>query len=536
MIAHANRRGGRPAPISRLVGLRSPLGAGPRPLPSPSSPQSSSTALAPSANSGTAAPGRTVAASGHPLADPAASRGLAARAEEIAAAFARVEPTLQELAARQFQDGFAAMAAARVQREFGLRLPAEAFAASWVAPLDARRLYALVVIGTFCQLIERDFDRSHATWSEGESAEELIRRWGFHAIDVTPCADGRLSGVVDYILRIPPAVIAFRKSYAGAMFDVEESLRHWETVELRRFREGRPNAADAPTRYLKLGVYHYSSIEPHRQGCAAHGSDEGRAASALLERLQQLGQAVERSHCCGARIATLLIGVDTDTDAIRVHVPDATGAISTQRFVDNLALYERTRELGREQAKAAIRSAVAACAGVADDDAVTEGMRWFCGYLLKNNIAQIDAVRAWHGGSYADRGHTERLIIVGDAVDDVQLRNLAFQAQMETAEEGSVDLDIGLQILRGLNEPRALAVPVLVHLRYDPRIPGARERAEGRARRLQRAIEARHAAGVASGAIVVRSAVRAGDAAHLDPVEPLTDARVCACAGAEAHP
>jgi hypothetical protein len=128
------------------------------------------------------------------------------------------------------------------------------------------------------------------------------------------------------------------------------------------------------------------------------------------------------------------------------------------------------------------------------------------------------------------------LIIVGDAVDDVQLRNLAFQAQMETAEEGSVDLDIGLQILRGLNEPRALAVPVLVHLRYDPRIPGARERAEGRARRLQRAIEARHAAGVASGAIVVRSAVRAGDAAHLDPVEPLTDARVCACAGAEAHP
>ena len=294
MIVHANRRAGRGAhvPVSRLVGLRSPLGAGLRPLPS--------TAHAPSAGSERAAPGRTVAASGHPLADPAASRGLAARAEEIAAAFARIEPTLQELAARQFQDGFAAMAAARVQQEFGLRLPAEAFASSWAAPLDARRLYARVVIGTFCQLIERDFDRSHATWSEGESAEELIRRWGFHAIDVTPCADGRLSGVVDYILRIPPAVIAYRKSYAGAMFDVEESLRHWETVELRRFREGRPNAADAPTRYLKLGVYHYSSIEPRRQGCAAHGSDEGRAAGALLERLQQLGQAVERTHCCGS--------------------------------------------------------------------------------------------------------------------------------------------------------------------------------------------------------------------------------------------
>jgi carboxysome shell carbonic anhydrase len=214
-------------------------------------------------------------------------------------------------------------------------------------------------------------------------------------------------------------------------------------------------------------VYHYSSVEPRRQGCAAHGSDDGRAAGALLERLQQLSQAVERSHCCGAQIATLLIGVDTDTDAIRVHVPDANGTIAVERFVDNLALYERTRELGREQAKAAIRSAVADCAGVADDDTVTEGMRWFCGYLLKNNIAEIDAVRSWHGGSYADRGHTERLIVVGDAVDDVQLRNLAFQAQMDTAEEGSVDLDIGLHILLGLNEPRSLAVPVLVHLRLS---------------------------------------------------------------------
>jgi len=520
-----------PAGKPRLSGGRASPGTGPQLLPLPSAQR---------AFQGAAVGASLPAASypptaSHPLADPATSRMLGARAEEIEAAFARIEPALRELAAAQFEPGFAAAAAARVQREFGLNLPATAFVASWSAPLDARRLYARLVIGTFCRLIERDFDRSHATLSEGEPAEELIRRWGFHAIDVTPCADGRLSGVVDYILRIPPAVIAYRKSYAGALFDVEESLRHWETVELRRWREAKPNAADAATRYLKLGVYHYSSIAPRRQGCAAHGSDEGRAASALLERLQQLAQAVELSHCCGARIAILLVGVDTDTDAIRVHVPDGSGTISIARYVDNLALYERTQGLGRESAKAAIRRAVADCAGVADDDAVSEGMRWFCGYLLKNNIAQIDAVRAWYGGPYADSGHTERLIVVGDAVDDVQLRNLAFQAQMDTVEEGSADLDIGLHILLGLNEPRSLAVPVLVHLRYDPRIPGARERAEGRARRLQSAIESRHAAGVASGAIVVRSAVRAGDAARLDPVEPLAAAPSSACASAESH-
>ena len=181
------------------------------------------------------------------------------------------------------------------------------------------------VLATFCRLIERHLDRDLARSFEGESAEALIQRFGFHAIDITPCADGRLSGVIDYILRVPPAVVAFRKSYAGAMFDVEESLRHWETVELRRLREARPNAATASTRFLKIGVYHFSSVDPRHEGCAAHGSDDARAAAAVLERLRQFEQAVQLTHCCEARVATLLVGVDTDTDAIRVHVPDAAG-------------------------------------------------------------------------------------------------------------------------------------------------------------------------------------------------------------------
>ena len=476
------------------------------------------------------------AAVGHPLAAPAVSRALRARAEEIEAAFARIEPELRSLAARQFEESFAVHAAARVREEFGLRLPEGAFAARWSAPLDARRLYARLVIGTFCRLIERNFDRGHSTLSEGTLAEELIRRWGFHAIDVTPCADGRLSGVVDYILRIPPSVIAYRKSYAGAMFDVEESLRHWETVELGRWREGKPNPPNSPTSYLKLGVYHFSSIDPRHQGCAAHHSDEALAADALQGRLRQFEQAVRQTHRCGACVATLLVGVDTDTDAIRVHVPDATGESAAERCVDNLGLYERTRELGREAAKEAIRAAVAACAGTAADDAASEGMRWFCAYLLKNNIAQIDAVRGWHGGPYSDRGHTERLIVVGDAVDDVQLRNLAFQAQMDTVEEGSIDLDIGIGILRGLHEPRSLAVPVLVHERFDPRIPGARERAMNRARRLKKAIESRHAALAASGGMYVQAVVRAGESAVLEEVEPMAEGADGRAAHAEIHP
>jgi carboxysome shell carbonic anhydrase len=472
---------------------------------------------------------------GHPLADHTITDALGRRAREIDAAFSLIESELSALSQRQFEPDFPAHAQARLRSSLGLELPLEDLAVRWSAPLDVRRLYAQCVLGTFCRLIEREFDRSLAVRSDGDDAETLIRRFGFHAIDVTPCADGRLSGVIDYILRIPPAVVAYRKSYAGAMFDVEESLRHWEAVELGRWRESKPNAADENTRFLKIGVYHYSSVDPSHQGCAAHGSDTLRAGSALLERLQQFAGAVQQTHCCGARVATLLIGVDTDTDAIRVHVPDAAGVMSISRYIDNLGLYETTRSLAREAAKEAIRAAVAECAGVSVDDPQTEGMRWLCAYLLKNNLGQIDAVRAWHGGTYSDRGHTEQIIVVGDAVDDVQLRNLAFQAQMDTVEEGASDLDIGVSILRGLHEPRGLAVPILVHERYDARIPGAEARAAQRALRLQTAIAARYAALVESGCLLVRSVVRAADSSKLTVVA--TTARIAACAGqhTEAH-
>lgn len=454
----------------------------------------------------------------HPLGDDAVTSALRRRADEIEAAFAAIEPALRSLAARQLDADFVARANTELADHLGLALPAEALAATWLAPLDMRALYARLVLGTFCRLVERAFDRGLAQFSDGESAQALIHRWGFHAVDITPCADGRLSGVVDYILRVPPAVVVSRQSYAGALFDVEETLRRWESVELRRWREGLPNSADEPTRFLKIGVYHFSRADPGHEGCAAHGSDELRAASAVLERLEQFEAAVAQTHCCGAAVATLLVGVDTDTDAIRVHVPDAAGRMSPGRFVDNGPLYESTRNVPRATAKDAIRDAVAACAGVAANDVPTEGMRWFCGYLLKNNIGQVDAVRTWYGYSYADRSHTERLIVVGDAVDDVQLRNLAFQAQMQSVEEGAGDLDVGLRILCNVHTDRGLAVPLLVHVRYDPRIPGAAERARLRAQRLQAAIVSRYAHLAGRGLLHVEAVIRAGDGASLAAV------------------
>jgi carboxysome shell carbonic anhydrase len=455
----------------------------------------------------------------HPLADETVSQALHHRAVEIDAAFNAIEPVLRDLAPRQFEDGFARRAVAEVLSRLHLDLSSDLFAASWSAPLDMRALYARCVLGTFCRLIERAFDRSLAQLSDGESVDILVQRWGFHAVDITPCADGRLSGVVDYILRIPPSVVGYRKSYAGALFDVAESVRHWESTELRRWREATPNEASAPTKYLKICVYHFSSVDPRHQGCAAHGSDDARAAGALLERLRQFAMAVRLLHGEAASVATLLVGVDTDTDAIRVHVPDAHGIMSAGSYLDSNRLYNATTAMPREAAKDAIRHAVAARAGVSMDDAASTGMRWFCGYLLKNNIAQVDAVRQWHGGRYQDAGHTERLIVVGDAVDDVQLRNLAFQAQMHTVEEGAPDLDIGIAILRRLNDASGMAIPLLVHLCADPRIPGSIQRAQCHARRLAAAILQRYAELAALGRLHVQAVVRDGADGALLPVD-----------------
>jgi len=438
------------------------------------------------------APSMTQTTGTHPLYDTGHNRRLLERESEITAAFDVIEPALKEVAAMQWQEGFADRAQALASSRLGFTFPGEWLTGSWTAPLDMRRLYAYAVFRTFRALAQRQFDRSLADSSEGEPAEALIRKWGFHTIDISPCADGRLSGVVDYILRVPPSVVVHRKSFAGSMFDVEESVRNWVEIELRRHREGVPNPADAPTRYLKIGVYHTSSSDPTHEGCAAHGSDERKAASALLDRLAAFRKAIENSHCCGASVATLLIGVDTDTDAIKVHVPDANGVLSLDRLVDNTRLYEATRDLARDEAKQAIRRVVAEAAGVAEDDAATEGMRWFVAYLLKNNMAQIEYVRRYHDGRYADLGHTERFIVVGDSFDDVQLRNLAYQAQMDTVEEGAADLDVGIKIFRKVNVSRGLPIPVFVHYRYDGRVPGARARAVERCRRLSCAIQARY--------------------------------------------
>jgi carboxysome shell carbonic anhydrase len=234
-------------------------------------------------------------------------------------------------------------------------------------------------------------------------------------------------------------------------------------------------------------VYHYSSVDPAHQGCAAHGSDTELAASEGLKRLEGFREAIENSYCCGASIDLLLIGMDTDTDAVRVHLPDGQGRIDLGDYVDNLRLYDETARLGASEALAAIERRVADKA-----QGTAAGMQRFVVRLLKNNLSQIAYVRTYHGANYADIGHAERFIGAGVGFEEVQLRNLMYFAYLHTVEEGAKDMDVGIKIFSGLNAAHGLPIPVVVRFDYHGQVPGSKDRAVERCAQVARAVKARY--------------------------------------------
>jgi hypothetical protein len=112
--------------------------------------------------------------------------------------------------------------------------------------------------------------------------------------------------------------------------------------------------------------------------------------------------------------------------------------------------------------------------------------------LLEANLSQVEFVIQHHAGRYAVIGHDEEFICAGEATSYVQMRNKYYYAHLDTVEEGAADMDVGIRIFTGLNVGHGLAVPVLVHFHYCSRVPGARERAVLRCRRVKAAIEARY--------------------------------------------
>lgn len=424
----------------------------------------------------------------HGLTNAAENTRLYAYESSVRESFDNIVPTLKQISALQHEAGFEQQAQQLARTQLGFELPELLLKNAWVDQLDMRSLFAWSVFETYHRFCDEVFTHDPLGQNSSDASfQSFIQECGFHMVDVSPCADGRLAHVIRYVLRMPYKEVR-RRSYAGAMFDIEDSLEKWVKTELVRFREGKPNTADAATRYLKTVVYHHSSVDPSHQGCAAHGSDTNKAAQGGLDRLMAFQQAVENTHCCGASIDCLLIGMDTDTDGIRIHMPDANGDIDLENYVDSLEVFDTTAGMSANDAEQWIDDHIKDKGG----NALAEGMARFMSYLLKNNISQVDYVRGYYGGCYSDIGHAERFIGAGIGFEEIQLRNLTFFSYLNTVEEAATDLDVGISIFTGLNVSHGLPVPIVVRYDYHGNVPGARQRAEEHCQRVSGALHSRY--------------------------------------------
>ena len=225
----------------------------------------------------------------HPLTNVAENQRLLAHELNVKGRFDAIVPVLKQIAALQHEADFAERAQALAREQFGFELPAQILADAWVADLDMRALYGECVMRTLRLMAEQTRAANPQQCDVDQCVDEAVSFFldcGYHAVDISPCSDGRLKGLVRYILRLPDGAVRSRKAYAGAMFDIDANVKRWVETELMRYREGRPVSADAGTRYLKIVVYHWSSSNPAHEGCAAHGSNTMAAVEAGLGRLQ----------------------------------------------------------------------------------------------------------------------------------------------------------------------------------------------------------------------------------------------------------
>lgn len=440
--------------------------------------------------------GREPLRSGHPLSDEDWNRSLWALESGLCQRFTGLVPVLRHIRSLQHDPDFVSKAQRIARESLGFELPVRLLENAWIHGLDNRPLYLAAIFELCDRLVNEYWEGREALEDEASRALSYFLDCDFHEIDISPCSDGRLLGLRRFILRLPDMAIRV-KSYAGAIFDIEEDVQHWTRTELMRFREGYPTTADVPSRYLKVAAYHYSSRDPSKGGCAAHGSCERDAADAALRQLRAFRQAIQNTYCCGASVDTLLIGVDTDDDSIKIHVPDGDTRMSLYRAIDSGVIYRETIDMDADSALLHIQKrlgeVIATTGWGQGNGAPHEGMQRLITRLLLNNLSQLDYVARYHDGCYRDLDHHEQVIIVGDEMEEMQVRNLAYFAHLDTIEEGAVHVDVAVsKIFKRLNTERGLPVPVIVHYRYDRKVPGSRDRVEAHCRRVREAIESRY--------------------------------------------
>lgn len=436
--------------------------------------------------------------------------------------FDEIQTVLADIVKNSQMSDFANKANRTLMNRLGVELSTE----EWMSvvgtqpTIAVQKLFSKVVFKQYLKLSKDFYLNDPLDGQIVDEATQILKDAGVHALGIAPCADGRLSHFISYVIRMPYA-LSRRKAHAGALFDVSESVRNWVFVEHTRFRDGVPNRADEPTQYMKMAVYHFSKSDPSHQGCAAHGSDDEKAAQAALEKLVDFKQAIQNRFGHNSTVETVLVGVNTDDDSIKLHVPDRFGQLSLTRYVDSNELYNSTLPLDVEQSQAAILSSVEECAGYNHSSNETNGLHKFYAWMLKNNFAQIEYVNQFEDGCYSDIGHAERFICVGSGFEEIQLRNLSYFSFLNTIEEGVNDIDVGIKIFKGLNVKHGKPIPIIICCEFDGRVPGSKERASEKAQRIENAIHSRFQE--LSGCNMISTMMVLRDHTGFLPVEQLDD-------------
>ena len=427
----------------------------------------------------------------HSLTDDHKNQKLYDYENKIKSDFDEIVPTLKEIARLQHHEDFIKTSQIISKSKLGIDLPRHILDKSWVKPLDMRALYAWCVFKQHEKFSDNFFENDPLEGASNSSSaidfEKFLLDCGIHLLDITPCSDGRLAHSVAYVMRIPFSAVR-RRSHAGALFDIENTVNRWVKTEHKRYREHIPNEAHQDTRYLKVVTYHFSSVDPLHQGCAAHGSNDALAAAEGRKKLLAFKEAVENSFCCGASVNLMLIGLDTDTDSLRIHLSKDDGDIDLEKTISTLEIYNSTVNFSKEDAEREICQIISQ---KSSKDKL-QGIDKFVYKLIVNNISQIDYVNKFHKGAYEDIGHAERFIGVGIGFKEVHLRNLTYFSHLDTVEEGAPDLDVGVKIFTGLNISQELPIPVVIRFDYSGKVPGAKERAIKDCKRVNNAISIRY--------------------------------------------
>ena len=155
---------------------------------------------APLRRPGAAIGGRRLPAAGgrvdHPLIQGAENARLQDYEQRVKSAFDNIVPVLKRLSALQHEEDFARQAQQIAQAELGFELPQTILDDAWVDQLDMRELFAWCVFQTYRRYCDDFFQADPLATAADEGFEAFLQECGFHTLDITPCADGRLAHLV----------------------------------------------------------------------------------------------------------------------------------------------------------------------------------------------------------------------------------------------------------------------------------------------------------------------------------------------------